>query len=243
MRPLGVDATVIPNGLPGDAFDTPDRAACNQFRRRLRERTVLVKMARFDPDKRWLAAVRSVALMKRAGWRPLLVARAGVEAHGAEIEAAVRAHGLQRVDRELRNAGAGGLLEALRDVDDADLVSLQSHVDPEARALLFRCAAAVLANSGREPFGLVGLEAMAVGGIACTGCTGEEYAVAGYNALVLETEDPVEFLDMYSRLRARPERAQAMRRAGRATARRFAWPEVVDRVLLPRVGLLAGGEL
>ncbi len=242
MQPLGVDATVIPNGLPGNAFDPPDRAACSQFRRWFRERTVLVKMARFDPDKRWLAAVRSVALMKRAGWWPLLVARAGIEAHGAEVEAAVRAHGLRQVDRRLRNAGARGLLEALCDVDGADVVSLQSYVDPEARALLFRGAAAVLANSGREPFGLVGLEAMAAGGIACTGCTGEDYAVAGHNALVLETEDPAEFLGLYSPLRVRPERARAMRRAGRATARRFAWPEVVDRVLLPRLGLLAGGE-
>jgi glycosyltransferase involved in cell wall biosynthesis len=242
MQPLGVAASVIPNGLPGDAFDPPDRAACREFRRRFRDRTVVVKMARFDPDKRWLATVESVACMKQAGWRPLLVARGGAEAHGAEVMAAVRAHGLVRADREWQGSEPDDLLRALNDVDDADVLNLRSHIDRRSRAVLFRSADAVLANSRHEPFGLVGLETMAVAGLACTGCTGEDYAVAGQNALVLETGDPAEFLGMYGRLRARPEQARAIRRAGRSTAQRFAWPEVVNRILLPRVGLIAGAR-
>jgi len=103
--------------------------------------------------------------------------------------------------------------------------------------MLFRGAAAVLANSAHEPFGFVGLETMAAGGIACTGCSGEDYAVPGRNALVLETNDPREFLSMFSWLRAHPREAQALRRAGRRTARQFAWPEIVQRVLMPRVEL------
>jgi glycosyltransferase involved in cell wall biosynthesis len=237
MGSLGVDPAVIPNGLPGDAFLPPDRAACRELRRRFHDRTLVVKMARFDPDKRWVAAVESVALMKRRGWRPLLVARGGAEPHGAEVEAAMRAHGLLRVDRESGQRGAGGLLEALRDVRAADVVSLRSHVDPAARSVLFRGAAAVLANSGREPFGLVGLETMAAGGLACTGCTGEDYAVAGQNALVLQTADPEEFVGLYQRLRTRPDEARALRRQGRSTARRFAWEAIVQRVLLPWVEL------
>ncbi len=239
MWSLGIDPTVIPNGLPGDAFDAPDRLAGEELQRRFHDRTVVVKMARFDPDKRWIAAVESVALMKQAGWRPLLVARGGLEAHGAEVEAAIRQHGLLQVDRPCRKPGAEGLLESLRDVDEADVVTLRSHVDPAARAVLLHGAAAVLANSGREPFGLVGLETMAVGGLACTGCTGEDYAVPGQNALVLETADPAEFVGLYERLRARPQEADSIRRAGRATARQFAWSEVVERVLLPRAELAA----
>jgi hypothetical protein len=51
----GVNPLVIPNGLPSDAFDPPpDRLACSELRRRCRDRTVLTKMARWDPDKRWL---------------------------------------------------------------------------------------------------------------------------------------------------------------------------------------------
>jgi glycosyltransferase involved in cell wall biosynthesis len=98
----------------------------------------------------------------------------------------------------------------------------------------------VLANSSHEPFGLVGLEAMAAGGLACTGCTGEDYALPGQNALVLETGSPEEFLGMFARLHRTPERGRAMRHAGRATARRFSWNEIVSRVLMPRVALLSG---
>jgi glycosyltransferase involved in cell wall biosynthesis len=242
MWPLGVDPMVVPNGLAGEAFDPPDRAGCEELRRRFRDRTVVVKMARFDPDKRWLAAVQSLALMKRMGLRPLLVARGGSEAHGHEVFAALRRFGLARVDREWRQPGPRGLLEALRNLEGADVVNLRSHVDPQARRVLFRASDAVLANSAHEPFGLVGLEAMAAGGVACTGATGEDYAVPGRNAVVVETEDPGELLGWLQRLRARPAEARSIRRAGRSTARLFAWPEVVERVLLPRAELvLAGG--
>ena len=240
MRGHGVDPVVVPNGLPVEAFDPPDRLAYAELRRRCGDRTLIAKMARFDPDKRWLSAVETVAFMKRAGWRPLFVARGGAEPHGGEVLAAMRARGLVRVARRWSEAGARGLLAALRDTEHADVVDLRSHVDADARRLLFRGADAVLANSRHEPFGLVGLETMAAGGLACTGATGEDYAVPGQNALVLETEDPGEFVRLFQRLRGRPQEARAIRRAGRITARRFAWPEVVERMLLPRVELTAG---
>jgi glycosyltransferase involved in cell wall biosynthesis len=154
----------------------------------------------------------------------------------------MRAHGLVRVDREWKQPGAQGLLDAVQDVGNADVVNLCSQVDPEMRRVLFRSAEAVLANSLHEPFGLVGLEAMAAGGLACTGGTGEDYAVPGQNAVVLETGDPRELLNWLQRLRTRPEEGRSIRSAGRRTARLFAWPEVVQRVLLPRVRLLMGME-
>jgi glycosyltransferase involved in cell wall biosynthesis len=235
---------VVPNGLPREAFEPLPGAACAALRRQFKDRTVIVKVARWDPDKRWLAAVRIVAAMKRAGWRPLLIARGGSEAHGADVLAAMSAHGLARVDCVWRRPGVDGMLELLHriDIEHADVVNLCSHVDPFARRLLFRGSDAVLANSSHEPFGLVGLEAMAAGGLACTGCTGEDYALAGQNALVLETGEPEEFLGMFARLREQPQRARAIRQAGRVTARRFSWPEVVQRVLLPRVALAARGN-
>jgi glycosyltransferase involved in cell wall biosynthesis len=243
MRQHGVDPVVVPNGLPADAFDPPEPAARSELRRRFGDRTVVAKMARFDPDKRWLSAVDTVAFMKRVGWRPLLIARGGSEPHGAEVLKAMRQRGLVRVERSLHEPGARGLLEALTDVGDADVVQLSSHVDAGARRLLLRSADAVLANSRHEPFGLVGLETMAVGGLAFTGGTGEDYVVPGQNALVLETEEPGEFMRLFERLRLRPAEARAIRRAGRATARRFAWSEVIERVLLPRVELASGGGL
>ena len=105
----------------------------------------------------------------------------------------------------------------------------------KSRQLLFHSSHAVLANSGREPFGLVGLETMAAGGVACTGSSGEDYAVPGCNALVLETTDPQEFLSLFGELRTHPVKERALRRAGRATARQYRWSEIIHRVLMPRV--------
>jgi glycosyltransferase involved in cell wall biosynthesis len=132
-------------------------------------------------------------------------------------------------------------MDALQDVGSADVVVLRSHVDPEARRTLFRGVNAVLANSEHEPFGLVGLETMAAGGIACTGCSGEDYAIAGQNALVLETADPREFVGLFKRLRVNPAEATALRRSGRSTAQRYAWPQVARGVLLPRIELARAG--
>jgi hypothetical protein len=44
---------------------------------------------------------------------------------------------------------------------------------------------------------------------------------------------------LFARLRGRPERVLAIRRAGRATALNFAWPDVVERALLPRIEFTA----
>ena len=237
MREHGAESLVIPNGLTADCFVSPGRSPVDALRRRFRSRTLLTKMARWDPDKRWLATIDLVAEMKRQGWAPLLIARGGTESHGLEVLGRAAAAGLEIVDREAKRPGPAALAEAVSDTNGADIVNLRSHVDPDARRALFRGSDAVLANSVHEPFGLVGLEAMAVGGIAVTGCSGEDYAVPGQNAIVLETEDPREFMSLFRRLRGQPEQLQGMRRAGQATARRYAWREIVDRVLLPRAEL------
>jgi glycosyltransferase involved in cell wall biosynthesis len=239
MEPLGVEALVVSNGLLGDAFDAVPNTECAALRNELGNRTAIVKIARWDPDKRWLSAVETVAAMKQVGWRPLLIARGGAEPHGAEVLSAMSSLGLKRVDRMWHRPGTAGMLEVLSGVgDDVDVVNLQSHVDSPARRLLLRVANAVLANSSHEPFGLVGLETMAAGGLACTGSTGEDYARAGKNALVLETGEPGEFLTKFARLRDTPGEEKAIRREGRRTARRFSWREIVGRALLPQVALL-----
>ena len=95
MWERGVDPLVIPNGLTADALVPPDREAVAAFRSRLRNRTVLSKVARWDPDKRWLLAIQTMRVLKDQGWRPLLIARGGMEAHGAEVLAAATAAGLR----------------------------------------------------------------------------------------------------------------------------------------------------
>jgi glycosyltransferase involved in cell wall biosynthesis len=111
---------------------------------------------------------------------------------------------------------------------------------PEARRLLFRCASAVLANSSHEPFGLVGLEAMAASGVACTGISGEDYAVPGRNAVVLQTQKASEAVAKLERLLQRPSEARALRRAGVSTAKQYAWNTVIERNLLPQIELTIG---
>src|SRR2546426_6424232 len=91
---------------------------------------------------------------------------------------------------------------------------------------------AVLANSGHEPFGLVGLEVMAAGGIAVTGSTGEDYAEAYRNALVLETDDPLEIVTELSVLKEKPRVAEHLRKRGRITARDYVWEKVIDQLIL-----------
>jgi len=239
MLPLGVDPLVVPNGLSADAFVRPDPAAVGELRRRLAPRTLLAKMARFDPDKNWLGAIDIVGELKRHGLRPLLLARGGKESHGDEVLERARTLGLSIDERVLHGPGSRGLLEAVQEPGEADVLFFQSHIDPDARRLLFRGAHAVLANSSHEPFGLVALETMAVEGLACTGNTGEDYCLPGHNALALQTDDPREFAALFRALQATPRRELAMRRAGLRTARQFRWRHVIERILLPRLTLLS----
>jgi glycosyltransferase involved in cell wall biosynthesis len=237
MWSLGVDPLVIPNGLPADALRAPGRHAVAAFRRRVQGRTVLGKVARWDPDKRWLLAMDTVAELKRHGKRPLLIARGGMEAHRHEVMAKAAGNGLRITERGNGSLDAQGLLRSLDGVQAFDVVCLKSHLGPSARRLLFRGADAILANSGHEPFGLVGLEAMAVSGLACTGGTGEDYVVPGWNALVLQSTDPKEFLTLYEPLKTRPSRLRAIRRHARYTACQNVWQAIIERNLLPRIAL------
>jgi glycosyltransferase involved in cell wall biosynthesis len=234
MSAQNVDPLIIPNGLGEESFVSPDPAAVHALSGLLSDRLLLAKVARWDPDKRWLLAVDTVAELKGLGKKPLLVARGGKEAHGHAVMERARQRGLHIVER---SAGRGerGLLGSLADAREADIIVLESHLDPQARAVLLRGADAVLANSSHEPFGLVGLETMAVGGLACTGASGEDYAVDGENALVLQTNDPHEFVALYGRARDRPGHRHALRAAAMHTARQYAWPRVLERSLIPRL--------
>lgn len=233
MMQLGVDPLVVPNGLPAGSFRGPSEHAAAEFSRRLRDRLVLTKVARWDPDKRWLLAVDTTAELKRVGARPLLIARGGVEPYGDSVRSRARTCGLRLVERRLRGSGERALLGALVGAGDADVLLVEDTLDHEAKALLFSASSAVLAHSGHEPFGLVGLEAMAVAGLACTGATGEDYVVPGWNALQLQSADPHDFVRQALRVLRDPHEERALRRNGLATAHGFAWPRVLATALFP----------
>ena len=234
MWAQGIDPVVIPNGLGPEAYTLAHSRHVRELHDRVGGRTVLTKVARWDPDKRWLNAMDITAELRRLGARPLLVARGGAESHGWDVLSHAHSLGLRIGERRLDRPGVPGLLAALEDTSRIDVLVLSSHLDAGARRLLFRGAQAVLANSVHEPFGLVGLETMAAGGVACTGGTGEDYVVAGRNALVLQSDDPGEFVSQLGFLR-HDHLDSELRRAARRTARDFAWTQIVARNLLPRV--------
>jgi glycosyltransferase involved in cell wall biosynthesis len=237
MWDRGVDPLVLPNGISAEALQKPERTALAGFRRSLQGRTVLGKVARWDPDKRWLLAVETLATLKRHRMRPLLIARGGAESHRREVLREAVASGISIMERSEPLKEVSDLIRCMQESKEVDMVILESRLDAPIRRILFKGADAILANSGHEPFGLVGLETMAVGGLACTGCTGEDYAVPGWNALVLQTLDPKEFMDLFQGLRMNPHRVSAVRRHAAWTARQHTWKAILERVLLPRIAL------
>ena len=64
-------------------------------------------------------------------------------------------------------------------------------------------------------------------------------SLAGRNALVMQTSDPREFVALLETLRDDSVKERASRRAARATARGYAWPEIIARNLLPRLEVSA----
>jgi glycosyltransferase involved in cell wall biosynthesis len=111
------------------------------------------------------------------------------------------------------------------------VLELSTFLPDSVLPLVYSAVDAVLANSGHEPFGLVGLEAMAAGGVAVTGSTGEDYAIPFLNALVLETDDPLELVAGLELLEARPELALRLREGGLRTARNYTWNNVIVQLL------------
>ncbi len=85
----------------------------------------------------------------------------------------------------------------------------------------------MLANSGKEPFGLVGLEVMAAGGVAVCGATGEEYAEPFVNAIVCDTPDGRELANYLRAIFAEPELQAALREGGKETAHRYTWAAAI----------------
>jgi glycosyltransferase involved in cell wall biosynthesis len=223
----GVGTLVVPNGIPEELLEGPPSELVSRLRGALRGKPSLVKVGRFDPDKNWLQAIDAVAELRALGLRPQLIVRGGREPYGEVVFDRARGRGL-RVERvEADGDDAEAVVAALAS-SEGDVVHLVAFLPESTLAALYGASDAVLANSGKEPFGLVGLEVMAAGGIAVCGSTGEEYAEPFHNALVCDTDDGRELAE-YLRALAGDERlADRMRQAGYATAHRFLWQNVLE---------------
>ncbi|HEX6538304.1 MAG TPA: glycosyltransferase [Candidatus Dormibacteraeota bacterium] len=228
MWPFGVNPLVIPNGIPTGSLTPPDAVAVRAIRAGAGTNCLAFKIGRFSPDKRWQQAVAAIAELRTEGVPARLLMRGGIEPYGAEVLATAARAGLQVADWHEPVEDASGIVAALSATDGAPIVNLRRFLPDAVIAEIDAAATAVLANSRHEPFGLVGLEAMAAGGVALVGATGEEYARPYGNAIVVETDDPSEVSSALSGLVAQPALARRLRRAARRDAADFSWPLVVD---------------
>jgi glycosyltransferase involved in cell wall biosynthesis len=223
----GQQPLVIPNGIPARLLDGPPARLVHDWRAALAARPLLVKVGRFDPDKRWMQAVDAVAELHDAGYGARLVVRGGREPYGEAVFARARERGLRVGEVAAARGDEAGLFAELAQSSD-DVINLRAFLEPDALNALYAAADAVLANSGKEPFGLVGLEVMAAGGLAVCGATGEEYAEPFVNAIVVDTEDGRELASYLRAVVEQPDSAVTMREAGRATAARYTWSAILN---------------
>lgn len=228
LRARGVESLVIPNGIPERILGGPPDDLVRGLNDALASRRpLLVKVGRFDEDKRWLQAIDAFASVYARHPRGMLVVRGGREAYGETVFARARALGLAVEDVTVASREPEAFLESLAAVE-GPVVNLRSFVPEELLFALYHVADAVLANSGKEPFGLVGLEVMAASGVAVTGSTGEDYAQPFENAVVCDTGDGRELAAYLEAVIADPMLARSIRAAGEATAERCTWPIVLD---------------
>ena len=227
MWPLGLNPVVIPNGIPDSLLEPVDTVKASYLRQGLNADLVLAKIARWDPDKRWNMAVAAVAGLKAKGFKTRLIARGGMEGYGEEILNTARSLGLVVKDIYSPRESLEDYLQSLTESSSqADILNIRFHCPQAFLRLIYLASNAVLANSGREPFGLVGLETMAAGGIAFTGSTGEDYARPFHNAIVLETADPGEIESYITYLKSHPEEEASIRHFARETAAQYTWEQV-----------------
>ena len=234
----GVNPIVVPNGIPGSMISRVSQAQVRILRAAVNAPAFLFKIGRFSPDKRWHQAIAAVAQLKERGTGVKLLMRGGMEPFGGEVMAFAGQQRLRVAPLSTRVDDVAGLARLLKENADADIWNLTAFLPDELLPAIYASATATLANSGHEPFGLVGLEAMASGGVAFVGATGEEYAEAFTNAIVIETDDASEVVAYVNNLAEHPENARNLRIAAQRTARAYTWQRVID-ILLKRLEFVA----
>ncbi|MFN2459158.1 MAG: glycosyltransferase family 4 protein [Candidatus Velthaea sp.] len=221
-----VPALVIPNGIDEALLDGADPEFTAEFTKAFAGKPTLVKVGRFDPDKNWLQAIDALAELRNAGIPARLIVRGGKEPYGDIVFGRARECGLL-VERMAYEGADGHRLAAALAYVDAPVIHVRAFVDEPTLFAMYAACDAVLANSGKEPFGLVGLEVMAAGGIAVCGSTGEEYADPFVNALVCDTGDGRELATYLRALLTDDTLKDELRRQGAQTAARYTWHNVL----------------
>ena len=238
---IGINPLVIPNGIPESFLAPPNSSQVEALRDAVGGSPFLFKIGRFDPSKRWLMAVDAVVRLKQRGQHVKLLMRGGMEPHGGEVihhaySQGLAVHDVVAPDREFET-----LRDGIAAAADADIINLRSFISDDFKRVCYRAADIVLANSGHEPFGIVGLEVMGAGGIVVLGGTGEDYAIPFENCLVAETDDPEEIVGYVTTLQMQPDLLTKIRTEAQKTAALFTWGHVIGN-LVSRLNYLAASQ-
>lgn len=231
MWGMGLNPLVIPNGVSKRILKPHSPNLYAQFRDIFPTDLVLFKIGRWDPDKRWNMAIEAVACLKRMGVKTTLLVRGGKEPYEGEVIYNAKRLGLTIKEVRVREPNIQNCLNAFGKTLPADILNLKFYLSEDLLRLIYHASDAVLANSGKEPFGLVGLEVMASGGIAITGASGEDYVTPFQNAIVLETDDPQEIVRYLLFLKEHPKEEKRIRRQAKATAKYYTWDEVLKNLI------------
>lgn len=236
MAGYGMNAIVIPNGIPERMLQPHDSKLVKQTRTALQLHDVdlkVLKIGRFDPAKRWIMAVEAVARLKQNGVKTMFICRGGMEPHGAEVLGRAAQLGLTVADvtSPEKRPSVEKCISLIGSAPRADVLNIRFFMPEEFVRLLYHTCDCVLANSGFEPFGLVGLEVMASGGIAFTGASGEDYVTPFVNGISVETDDPNEIVCYLQYLHDNPEARTNMKRAAFKTAGDYTWPVVIGNMV------------
>ena len=118
-----------------------------------------------------------------------------------------------------------------REVKPEFSYTIFKNVDDETLAKLYSSADVFIFTSYKESFGLPPLEAMACGTpIVTTDCGGiRDYAVDGYNALIVPPGDPKAVADATLKILRDDKLRERLVEHGIETAKQWTWDKVVDK--------------
>jgi len=239
MQAHGVEPLVIPNGIQRDLTHPVEEISSDILHKELDADFVLFKMGRFDPSKGWIKAMETVSRLKGMGHSLRFILRGGMEPYGEHVFSRAQSLGLSVQDVDLGGQSLEGSIRELLAARYTDVVNIKSVIPHDFSRIIFAGSDAVLADSLHEPFGLVGLEAMASGGVAFVGNTGEDYARDLDNAVVLETSKSAEAAASVLYMHHHQRFTQRLRQRARSTATLFTWDRIIDNTLQPKLQRLS----